>query len=304
MRIRSLSFFYRGAIGKGLFGQRLTCHPHGSAIVSWPGAEPMTLVKLERQGPVAGIVLNRPGQRNAVSAPLLEELRSALGTLAADADVRAVVLSGAGPDFCAGADMAELAAARTGEGGALYGQALEEAFRAIATHPVPVIARIHGSALGGGCQLAVACDLAVAADGARLGIPSGRLGIVVGFENIERLVLAVGPKRAAEILYAGRVLSGAEAAQWGLVNAAVPDADLVAATDALARAVAESAPLSVRASKRGIGVVLEHLSVDRFAEGHRVADFDMMAAEAFASDDLAEGLAAFRERRNPDFQGS
>jgi enoyl-CoA hydratase/carnithine racemase len=264
----------------------------------------MPLVRVERDGPVAGIELNRPGRRNAVSGPMLEELRSALGTLAADPAVRAVILSGAGPDFCAGADMAELEEARSGEGAALYGQALDETFRAIGTHPVPVIARIQGSALGGGCQMVVACDLAVAAADARLGIPSGRLGIVIGFENIERLVLAAGPKRAAEVLYTGRVLSGTEAARWGLVNAAVPAVDLVAATAALARTVAESAPLSTRASKRGIAVALEHLSVDRFAEGHLMADFEMMAAEAFASEDLTEGLAAFRERRTPGFKGS
>jgi enoyl-CoA hydratase/carnithine racemase len=264
----------------------------------------MTTVLVERDGPVAGLMLNRPEQRNAVSSTMLEELRAALGALAGDPNVRVVVLSGAGPDFCAGADVAELAAARSGAGAATYGRAMEGAFRTIATHPVPVIARIHGAALGGGCQLAIACDLAVATDDARLGIPSGRLGIVVGFENIERLVLAVGPKRAAEILYTGRVLSGAEAAKWGLVNAAVPGADLVAATEGLARTVADSAPLSIRASKRGIGVVLENLSLDRYAQSHRVADFDMMAAEAFSSDDLTEGLAALRERRKPDFKGS
>ena len=265
----------------------------------------MALVTVEREAaPVAGIVLNRPRRRNALSAPMLKELRSALETLAADFTVRAVILSGAGPDFCAGADVAELAAARSARGEGAYGRALDETFRAIASHPVPVIARVHGSALGGGSQMALACDMAVAAEDARLGIPSGRLGVVIGFDSIERLVLATGPKRAAEFLYTGRVLSGTEAAGWGLINAAVPVAHLVKATAALARAVAESAPLSILASKRGVGAGLEHLSIDRMSEGHLVADFDTMAARAMASEDLTEGLAAFRERRTPGFKGS
>ena len=263
----------------------------------------MDPVRLEREGPLARLVLNRPEQRNAVSSSMLAALSAALTQLATDEEVRVVVLSGAGPDFCAGADFAELSEARASSSGVQYGEAFEEVLRAIATHPVPVIAQVHGAALGAGCQLTVACDLAVAAEDARLGIPSARLGIVINYENVERLVLAVGPKRAGEILFTGRVVSGTEAAQWGLINRAVPAEEVEARAEELALAVAEAAPLSVRGSKRGIAVVLEGLSLDRFREGHRVADFEMMAAEAFASDDLAEGIRAFRERRKPRFQG-
>jgi enoyl-CoA hydratase/carnithine racemase len=260
-------------------------------------------VDVEAGGHVARLGLNRPDQRNAVSRAMLAELVSALGDLAAWPDVRVVVLSGRGADFCAGADVAELEAARTGPEAIDYGEAFEEALRAIATHPVPVIARIQGAALGAGCQLAVACDLAVAAADARLGIPSGRLGVLVPFEIVQRLVVAVGPKRAGELLLTGRSVSGTEAAAWGLVNEAVPPTELDGRTDELARAVAVAAPLSVRGSKRGIAIVLEHLSLDRAVEGHRAADFDMMAAQALASEDLAEGLRAFRERRSPEFRG-
>jgi enoyl-CoA hydratase/carnithine racemase len=252
---------------------------------------------------VARVFLARPEQRNAVSTRMLEDLVRALGDLAADPEVRSTILGGDGPDFCSGADLGELAAMRGAPEAATYGAALEDALAAIAAHPVPVIARVQGVALGAGCQLVVACDLAVAAEDARLGIPSSRLGIVIAYESIERLVLAVGPKRAAELLQTGREISGPEAARWGLVNRAVPGAELSGATEELGAAVAAGAPLSTRATKRGIAAAIDHLRLDRFSDGHRVADFDMMAAEAFGSDDLREGLEAARERRRPRFRG-
>lgn len=270
----------------------------------------MALVRVERGGGlpegVVRLVMHRPERRNAVSAGMLSELDARLGELAVDGDARVIVLCGDGLDFCAGADIAELTQARRGVGipGFEYGRALEELLSAIQAHPLPIIAQVHGAALGAGCQLVVACDLAVAEDDARLGIPSARLGIVLNYENIERLVLATGPKRAGELLYAGAVVSGTEAASWGLVNRAVPLSDLARATQDLAARIAGGAPLSVRGSKRGINGVLRGMRLDRFAEGQRVADFDMMAAEAFASEDLGEGIQAFHDRREPRFGGT
>jgi enoyl-CoA hydratase len=234
---------------------------------------------------------------------MIEELTAALDDLAASAGVRVVVLAGAGPDFCAGADFAELAGSRPGPSGIDYARSFEGALAAITAHPSPVIAQVHGAALGAGCQIAVACDLAVVAEDARLGIPSARLGILINLENIQRLVVAVGPKRAAEMLFTGRTISGLEAAEWGLANAAVPAGDLGGRTRDLAASIAEAAPLSVRGSKRGIALVLDKISIDRSAEAHRVADFDAMAATALASEDLQEGIRAFRDRRKPGFEG-
>jgi enoyl-CoA hydratase len=255
-------------------------------------------------GVVWRIALNRPEARNAVSGPLLDELGGALGEAAVDGRARVVILSAEGPHFCAGADLGELEVAAGGPDGLDYGRILEEVLGAISDHPLPVVAAIRGAALGAGCQIAVACDLAVAATDARLGIPSARLGVVIGYENIERLVFSVGPKRAAELLVAGRTLSGRDAADWGLVNESVPAEDLDRRVAELAEGIAGSAPLSVRASKRGIRAVLADLSLDRESEGFRVADFDMMAAQALASEDLREGIRAFRERRGPEFRGS
>src|SRR4051795_9366813 len=194
----------------------------------------MALIRVERGGSVAHITLSRPEQRNAVSSDMIEELVEALGGLAADHETRVVVLAGDGPDFCAGADFAELEVMRSGPGEFDYGVTFEGLLSAISTHPVPVIARIHGAALGAGCQIAIACDLAVVAADAKIGIPSARLGILINFENIQRLVLAVGPKRAGEVLFTGKAVPGAQAADWGLANLAVPETELDAAAGRLA----------------------------------------------------------------------
>ena len=256
-----------------------------------------------RPGAVWRIVLSRPDVGNAVSAPMLGEMLRALEEAASDGGARLVMLSGEGRHFCAGADIDELDLAAGTDGGADYGRSLEGVLRAIEHHRLPVLAVIHGAALGAGCQLAVACDLAVAAEDARLGIPSSRLGVVIGYENVHRLVLAVGPKRAGAMLLSGQVLTGLEAVSWGLVNEALPGEDLARRAEEMADAVVAGAPLSIGASKLGIRRALEYVSVDRASEGHHVAEFDRLAARALASDDLKEGISAFRERREPEFKG-
>ncbi len=250
-------------------------------------------------------MLARPDQRNALSLGMLGELTDAFGDLAVDPALRAVVLQGDGPDFCAGADVAELEQARgRGPAGAMdFDSPFRDALRAISAHPVPVVARVHGRALGGGCQLVLACDLAVATRDASLGIPSGRLGIVIPFESVQRLVLAVGARRAGELLYTARAVTGEEALAWGLVTATVPELELDEAVGELVERIVASAPLSVRASKRGVALASAQSALGRGGESSRITDFDLMAAEALASDDLAEGIAAFRERRAPEFRG-
>ncbi len=268
----------------------------------------MSLIQLERSedGASATVTLQRPEQRNALTLEMLDELTDAFGDLAAESAPapRVVVLAGAGVDFCAGADLAALERARAGgpAGVTDFDGPFRDAMRAIATYPMPVIARVQGRALGGGCQLVLACDLAVAASDAVLGIPSGRLGVVIPFDSVQRLVLAVGPRRAGEILYTGRTVTGAEAAAWGLVTETADPRRLDEAVRALVDRLAGSAPLSVRASKRGIGLAVERMTRD-LGDPHGTTDFDLMLAEALASDDLGEGIAAFRERRPPRFEG-
>ena len=267
----------------------------------------MGSIEVERSpdGRTATVTLARTEQRNALSIPMLRDLTGALGDLAVQPGLRAVILAGGGPDFCAGADVAELSriVADPGEAAIEFDRPFREALSAVADLPVPVVARVQGRALGGGCQLILACDLAVAEEDARLGIPAARLGIVIPYDSVERLVLAVGPRRAREMLYTGRVVAGTEAAAWGLVTAAAPAGRLDPAVDQVVGAIVDAAPLSVRASKRAVAAMLERLTQARPGESSATADFEMMAAQALASRDLAEGIAAFRERRAPEFRG-
>ena len=254
-------------------------------------------VVLTEPGRVWRVTLNRPEARNAVSSKVLSGLSAALTEAAADPECRAVVVAGNGQDFCAGADVHELLAAREGGDSPAYGQAFEQVLAQIERQPRPVIASVQGSALGAGCQIVVACDLVVAAEDARFGIPSARLGIVINYENVARLAAVVGPRRASEMLLSARTLTGVEAVDWGLANVWVEAGALAAATNELAERVAALAPLSVSASKVGLRMAIG-------PDGERDRErFEAAAAAAFRSDDLIEGLTALRERRTPRFGG-
>src|ERR1043165_8322437 len=135
-------------------------------------------------GRVTRVILDRPERGNALSAEMLQEFFDALGRCASDPEAGCIVLSGEGKHFCAGADVGDVSASAAA--GARYGIGFEQLLRTIEDHPIPVIARVHGAALGAGCQLLAACDLSVAADDARIGIPSSRLGLLLDLEKIQR----------------------------------------------------------------------------------------------------------------------
>ena len=259
----------------------------------------MSLVTTTTAGPVLTIELDRPQARNALSLELCDAIVEAFGRAALDDEARVIVLAGAGPVFCSGADFAVVA----GPQGVDFLSAFESMLEAVATHPLPTIARIHGAALGGGLQLATVCDFRVCAADARLGIPSSRLGVVVNLENVERLVELVGIARAKEVLMTGRTFTGDDALHAGLVSEVCPPQEIERATERLALAVAELAPLSVRGAKRAIRAVTEERSV-RKLNPQAALEVDALVAEAYASDDLGEGLKAMTEKRPPDFRGS
>jgi enoyl-CoA hydratase len=257
----------------------------------------MGLVEVEA-GPVTTVVLNRPEARNALSIEVCDEIVRTFEDLPGE-QVRAVVIRGAGSVFCAGADFAAV----SGPDAVRFLPAFERMLETVARHPAPTIASIHGAALGGGLQLATVCDFRITTEDSKLGIPSTRLGIVVNFENVERLVLLAGIAVAKEVLMTGRVYSGAEALAAGLVTRSVPPDELPDATKALAERIAKLAPLSVRGAKKAIEVVADSLSASRRSRPEAVETVDRLVAEAYASEDLQEGLRAMSEKRAASFEG-
>lgn len=252
-------------------------------------------------GRIGLLTLRRPEQRNALSAQMLVAVHQALARAAADPECRVVLLQGEGKDFCAGADFSDVAAGAAE--GARYGAGFEQVLHAIEEHPLPVIANVQGAALGAGCQLLTACDLAVAAQDARIGIPSARLGLLLDLEKIQRMARVAGVPVVRQMLLAGREWTGIEAAARGLVIEAVPAADLPHAAATLAERVASCAPLSVRGSKAGLRAIAAHERLDRDTHAGVFAVHDALALRAAQSEDLREGLAALRERRAPEFRG-
>lgn len=260
----------------------------------------MSLVKVTREGAVAFLELSRPEQRNALSVGLCDAIVDALEDIDSGPTTRVVVLRGRGKVFCAGADFAAVA----GGGGMEFLPRFERMLEAVARFRLPTVAQINGAALGGGLQLAAVCDFRIAADDAKLGIPSTKLGIVVNLENVRRQVLLTGPAVAREVLMTGRTFTGLEAAAAGLVNRSVPAAELPKETHAFAEDIASLAPLSVQGAKRAIQVVLDSTGDASSSAPEDAAEIDRLVEEAYTSEDLVEGIGALREKRPPKFTGN
>jgi enoyl-CoA hydratase len=248
-------------------------------------------------GVVARIELdNQP--LNLVTGAMMESLDAALGELARDGTVRAVVLTGAGTRaFCAGSDVKEFEAlaGRVAQGKLLYEKYV---YRKLAELPVPTIAAIEGDALGGGLELALCCDLRVASDRARFGMPEVRLGVIPGSGGTQRLPAVVGPARAKEMILVGELIDARRAEQIGLVNSVAPEGGALAAAMEMAARIAERGPVAVREAKRLIG----HAG-DLDLDAGMAAELDA-SDRVFASDDMREGARAFFEKRPPGFKGT
>ncbi len=249
-------------------------------------------ILLDTDSGVALVTINNPDKRNAMSLDMWDGLVAALDALAADASVRVLVLTGAGPKaFVSGADISQFDAARADAAAQRdYDRRTGAARARLAAFPLPVIARIRGFCLGGGLALALQADLRIAAEDSEFGIPAARLGLAYGAELVRQLVRVVGPAHARMLLYTGSRVPAREAERIGLVNQVVADGDLSDTVLDLARTIADNAPLSVRAAKLA------------------VAETDPAATEAaiaacFDSEDYREGRTAFAEKRTPRFRG-
>jgi len=246
---------------------------------------------------VAEVLLDRPEAMNALSTAMAARLAEVCAGLAADREIRAIVLAAAGHAFCVGADLKERAAMSDA---ALMAQrpVFRAAFGAVLALPQPVIAAVHGYALGGGCELALSCDLIVADETAVFGLPETTVGLVPGGGGTQLALRRLGPGRAADLVLTGRRVDAAEAERLGLADRLVPTGGAGEIARELADRIAHNSPVAVmnakRALRQGAGVPL--------AVGLEVEDSAWRAA-AFSAD-RKEGIAAFVQKRNPQWRGA
>jgi enoyl-CoA hydratase/carnithine racemase len=259
--------------------------------------EPLILTKVD--GAIGWLIINRKERRNALNRDMWAAIPPAVATLVAASAVRAIVIRGAGEEaFSAGADIAEFAEARNdAAAAAAYEELNGAAFRALRTAPKPVIAMIHGYCFGGGLAIALACDLRIASEAALFSLPPARLGLAYPLDGLADLIAAVPLSTAKEIIFTARRLTAAEARQCGLVNATAPAAALDDSVRGLCAAIAEGAPLTIRAAK----AALDHLAGRPGAPSR--AELDALVRACFDSADYAEGRAAFLAKRKPNFTG-
>lgn len=253
-------------------------------------------IRVEREGGVAILTIDRPEKRNALSGTVRAELLAALDALRDETEVRVVVLTGAGEKaFVAGADIAEFAERTPLEQRATMGA--RRVFEEIAAYPKPVIAMINGFALGGGCELALACDVRVAADTARLGQPEVNLGIIPGGGGTQRLPRVAGMGQAMLLILSGEIIDAAEALRIGLVDRVHPAAELRERTLELASGMAAKSPVALRMAKSAVRAAAE------MPLGAGLAYETELFVTAFGSEDKREGIAAFLEKRPAEFRG-
>lgn len=255
----------------------------------------MSLIQLEL-GTVAELTLDNP-PLNLVTGELTRELAAALRRVAADPQVRVLVVAGAGDRaFCAGSHVGEFEGlrGRVGEGKLLLEKYV---YRQLADLAIPTIAAIEGAALGGGLELALCCDLRVASERATLGMPEVRLGVIPGSGGTQRLPRVVGPARAKELILTGEIIDAATAEGYGLVNRVVPVGRALAVARELAATIAARGPLAVREAKRLIDAASE-----TELDAGLAAELDA-SERVFSSNDMIEGATAFFEKRPPEFTG-
>jgi enoyl-CoA hydratase len=255
----------------------------------------MSVVIIER--PAEGVLLlriNRPEARNALNLAVRQGLADALDAAANDDSVRAAIITGNEKAFAAGADLAEMRDATPVD---MLRRGTARIWDRIAAFPKPLIAAVNGFALGGGCELALHCDIIIAGEGAKLGQPEVKVGIMPGGSGTQRLFRAVGKYKAMMLILTGEPITAREASEMGLVSRVVPDAEVVASAIAMAKAMAALPPLAVAMTKE-VALAGQDASLATAISLERKALYVL-----FASEDKREGMTAFLEKRPPVFKG-
>jgi enoyl-CoA hydratase len=258
----------------------------------------MDFVKLDVDGAVATITLDRPKALNALNQQTLLELEQAVAQVARSPEIRAVIVTGAGEKaFVAGADIAEMAA-YTPTQALAFAQLGHRVFAALEALPVPTIAAVNGFALGGGCELALACDLLYVSEKAKLGLPEVTLAVIPGFGGTQRLTRQVGRARAKELIFSGDMIDATKAKEVGLALEVLPADKLLAHAREVAQKVATRGPVAVAQAKRVIEAGAD-LPLKDANELERQA-----FALLFGTEDQKEGMKAFLEKRKAAFKNA
>lgn len=255
-------------------------------------------VSIEQEGRVRVIFMNRPEKRNALSEKMASELIRAMAEADADPGVGAVVLTGKGDSFCAGADLADFAQAASKTAPVLHseGIASTELFRVGMRMTKPLVAAVNGPAIGGGCGLVAMCHLAVAGENAKFGTPEIKVGIFP-FVIFPLIIRAVGPRRALEMALLGQSLSAGEALEMGLVNRVLPEAEFYFGALTLASDLAGRSPLVLRLGLNAFNTAMD-------MEINKALDYlNTLRVIDFMSEDLREGAMAFIQKRAPEWKG-